>query len=505
MKKSVVLSMVGVLFVLGVGISFAYYVSQVLTSGDGSDVSLTPGDMIKVTYDAGDGMINSDGMVPGSVASKDFSVTITPTETEKEATYSIILNITENTFVKCDASNYNELTNACQKDVEELVYRLKDNDNQVIKEDSLIGQTGEIKLITETKTVDTQTTYNYTLEIEFIETEYDQNHNQNKTFNGSVTVEFAEPPASEIILAGKTLATRTDFSTTLTTDTTGTIYYADTSKGRTYYFAGNSIDNWIKFAGFYWRIIRINEDGSIRLIYNGTSNATTGTGTQIGTSAYNSSYNDNAYVGYMYGNTGASSYSSTHANTNNSTIKDVLDSWYQSNLSSYANSIDGNAGFCGNRTPSTSIDSIDNFGGTGTTTTYYGGYVRLYGQSNGVPTFECANNSDLYTTRGSSQGNKALTNPIGLISMDEVWYAGGFGDIANQSYYLYTNQNYWTMSSAWYDYNYGYADVFAVYSSGSLSDWGVGNILGVRPVINLKADIQFISGDGTSSNPYIIS
>src|SRR5699024_7813929 len=101
----------------------------------------------------------------------------------------------------------------------------------------------------------------------------------------------------------KNLATRTDFSTIVTEDTTGTIYYEDTSKGRTYYFAGAPTDNWIKFGGFYWRIIRINEDGTLRLIYSGNDTSgpvTTGENTRIGTSAFNSSRNNNMYVGYMY-------------------------------------------------------------------------------------------------------------------------------------------------------------------------------------------------------------
>ena len=102
------------------------------------------------------------------------------------------------------------------------------------------------------------------------------------------------------LIASKNLATRTDFSTILTEDTTGTIYYADTSKGRTYYFAGNPTDSWVKFADFYWRIIRINEDGSLRLIYQGTNANTIGGETQVQKSLFNNSWNDNMYTGYMY-------------------------------------------------------------------------------------------------------------------------------------------------------------------------------------------------------------
>ena len=301
------------------------------------------------------------------------------------------------------------------------------------------------------------------------------------------------------LIASKNLATRTDFSTTLKEDTTGTIYYADTSKGRTYYFAGNPTDNWVKFANKYWRIIRINEDGSLRLIYQGTSNTATGSSTQTETSTFSinsSTYNNNAYVGYMY------TVGSLRGTTTDSGIKKKLDTWYQDNLSSYADKIDGNAGFCGDRTPSTSSSSTNNQGGTGTTRTYYGGYIRLI--TNKQPTFECPD-GDLYTTKGSEDGNKALQYPIGLISADEVAYAGGVWATNNTSYYLYTGQNYWTMSPCNFSSSDGRARVFYVRSAGRLNDYWVGTAIGVRPVINLKSNIQFSEGNGTSETPLVVS
>ena len=303
----------------------------------------------------------------------------------------------------------------------------------------------------------------------------------------------------EELIASKNLATRDSFSSTLTTDTTGTIYYEDTSKGRTYYFAGNPTDNWVKFANKYWRIIRINEDGSLRLIYQGTSANTTGTGTQTETSTFSinsSTYNNNAYVGYMY------TLGSLRGTTTDSGIKKKLDTWYQNNLSSYADKIDGNAGFCGDRTPSTSSSSTNNQGGTGTTTTYYGAYIRL--DTNKQPTFECPD-GDLYTTKGSEDGNKALTYPIGLITADEVAYAGGVYGQTNESYYLYTGQYYWTMSPYNVLGNWYGADVFFVLSSGWLGSTSVNDSYGVRPVINLKSNIQFSEGNGTSDKPFVVS
>ena len=300
--------------------------------------------------------------------------------------------------------------------------------------------------------------------------------------------------AGEQILANYTnQLTRNDFSTPVTASSTKTIYYADTSQGRTYYFAGNPTDNWVQFAGFYWRIIRINEDGSVRLIYNGTSTATTGTSTQIGTSVFNSSGDNNMYVGYMYqGN-------QVHGLSTDSTIKGVLDTWYRNNLQSYADKISRDAGFCGDRQPSTSSSTSNGSGGTGTTLTYYGAYIRLI--TNKAPTFECQNDSDLYTVTSSSQGNKVLDYPIGLITADEVAYAGGAYATNNTGYYLYTNSVYWTMSPHSFDTD-GFVGTFFVYSN---LHWnGVSVSYGVRPVINLSPNVT-ISGTGTQTDPYVIT
>ena len=266
--------------------------------------------------------------------------------------------------------------------------------------------------------------------------------------------------------------------TNSTTDWTG---------GTTYYYTGKP-NNWVQFAGFWWRIIRINGDGSIRMIYQGTSANETGTGTQIGTSAFNNSSGDNAYVGYMY--TGGE----RQGHDDPSTIKGILDTWYNNNLATnYGEYIDGNAGFCGDRRISRGL-------GTGIISTSYQPPTRV---NNNSPSLSCED-ADIYTTSGSSTGNKALTYPIGLISADEAMFAGIPNEnSSNSNNYLYTGQYYWTMSPSWYDYGKG-AHVFYVRSSGYLDDdsnvtWTTGP--GVRPVINIRADIQ-LTGSGTISDPF---
>ena len=518
MKKNYILSLVAVLLIVGISFTFAYFMSGVRVDGNGSSASGDTANLIEVEYDAGSEVVNASGVVPGDIVTKEFDIIIRPTEIEKEATYAIKLDIDSNTFVKCDDSNYDSITNACTKDAEELVYRLKDNDNQVIAEGTLMGLAGEQTLIVETKEVNVDTTYHYTLEIEFVETNADQNHNENKTFSGRVIVEFAEEGIllKDQILADNTLQTTTpDFSKTAqaicsdtsTCEETNGLYQAEDDYGTTYYFRGAVDNNWVQFAGFYWRIVRINGDGSIRLIYSGDSSsgpAETGGATQIGTSAFNEQYNDNAYVGYMYGTPGSDTYEETHANTNDSTIKGVLDTWYEDNLqANYAQYLSTESGFCGDREPSTDESTSNGLGGTGLTETYYGTYMRLI--ANKLPTFECQNDSDLYTISSSRHGNKVLTYPIGLITADEVAFAGGVNGIANNGYYLYTNQYYWTMSPFNFIALNSSAGVFLVWTYGAPNRNGVDwNEPGVRPVINLDKNVTISSGDGTIDNPYVV-
>lgn len=294
---------------------------------------------------------------------------------------------------------------------------------------------------------------------------------------------------------------RIDFSK-ISSDTNGKgLYYTNknTEDNKvTYYFRGNVDNNYVKFAGFYWKVIRINEDGSIRLIYLGTDINATGVDTRISKLEFNPNYKDSAkYVGYTY-----------DTNTDSS-IKKELDSWYLTNLLKYSSYL-VDAGFCNDR----SIDS-----GAGTTNLMYKGRTRIY---NNNPQFKCNNNVDLFTTSTSSKGNKLLKYPIGLITADEVMYAGGgsFDAEANSNYYLHTGAQYWTMTPNGYnteDTNVGLsANIWVVNGNGAMYRNPVtevivdgeskGGMNGVRPVINLNGDLKIsnASDNGTKEKPYII-
>ena len=292
-------------------------------------------------------------------------------------------------------------------------------------------------------------------------------------------------------------------------DGTNGVYVAEDDLGNSYYFRGNVDNNYVYFAKNWWRIIRINGDGTIRMIYTGNPNDSSSQ-EYISKSAYNSSYNDNAYVGYMYGSAGSSTYEATHANTNDSTIKTVIDSWYQNNLSSYSTYI-ADAIYCNDR----EVVQVNNVGGmtltgngAGTNESAYAGFNRTYVDH--VPTLKCKNKNDRFTT-SSTLGNGALTNPIALITSDEVVMGGGAGFdpatmtyIANNSYYLYpANGDYWYWTMTPFEFAGGYADVVYVFSDGSVDSNSVRYNYAVRPVVSLKSD-AISGGVGTVNNPFYV-
>ena len=285
------------------------------------------------------------------------------------------------------------------------------------------------------------------------------------------------------------------------------IFKTEDDDGTSYYYRGSVENNYVKFAGYYWRIIRINGNGSIRMIYDGTSahdNGESSTDRYYTTSRINEGDNNNMYVGYMY------TSGQGHGLGTNSTIKSANNSFYTSKIASYASYIDTSQGFCGDRSTLNNQSGV----GTGTVSTYYKGYLRV---SINTPSLKCENSSDYYTVSGASSGNKSLTYSIGLITADEVMFAGSSGGVFDGNYnyqkstsnaYLTIGNHYWTMTPTGYYNPFGgtllKSYVFSVRSLGYVDDDNVYNTFGLRPVINLKNTLKF-TGDGTKNNPYVPS
>ena len=326
---------------------------------------------------------------------------------------------------------------------------------------------------------------------------------KNVTSNTTCNINVSYMKLYDKLLADKSTrpGARTDFSKVLTDNNTNTLFTSTEDSKTVYYFAGNATDNWVKFGknasnqDLYWRIIRTNSDGGVRLLYHGTS--TTATDAYIRTSAFNSSFDNIAYVSYMYGSLG--SIANARENTNNSTIKTTIDNWYTNNLEAkgYTKYLSTTAVYCNDRSTS------DN--------TNFGANTRL--KTNKTPSYDCAATEDKFTV-DTSTGNGKLTYPIALMTADEVSFVGGFYGKSAETWYYYNSANgsstgstWWWLLSPFY-WNGSSASVFFVNGSsrpGFLDSLNyVDRTRGVRPVISLKSDVLYKSGDGSAESPYEI-
>ena len=285
--------------------------------------------------------------------------------------------------------------------------------------------------------------------------------------------------------------------------------------GTSYYFRGAVKNNYVQFANKCWRIVRVNGDGSIKLVLHNdntssssspcaaSNNSTTAAFARYSGSTYNtafnSSYNDNAYVGFMYGTAGSSDYASTHANTNKSDILKNLETWYNNNLKTYESKL-ADTIWCNDKS------TVSGGLGYGTNATDYGAYNRL--ASTKQPTLKCPNDNNggklsKFTVDDTTNGNGNLTYKIGLLTADEIAFAGFISGYYNRSTYLQENTGttwWWSLSPGYF--NGGGAVVWGVIS-GYLGDFGVSSDVGLRPAISLISSTS-VTGNGTSDNPYVV-
>ena len=287
--------------------------------------------------------------------------------------------------------------------------------------------------------------------------------------------------------------------------------------GTSYYFRGAVKNNYIEFANKCWRIVRIVGDGSVKLILhndnttgaanpcNSANNSASAafarySGTTF-TSAFNKRYNDNAYVGFKYGTPGSSTYEATHANTNKSAILTNLETWYNNNLSDYADTI-ADTVWCNDKTnvTDTTYDPwsyTPNGLGYARNVTYYGATQRLVSTSGSAggtgPSLKC--NGEL----------SKINSKVGLITADELAFAGYAYDLENTTTYLQENATdyYWWWSLSPDYFGGAYARVWGVDgSNGVFTTPRITERNGyVRPSISLKSTTN-VTGGGTSENPY---
>ena len=540
--------------------SYAYFKAQVRGEGKGMNVILGTIDL-----DITENSISTNNLLPISDSSKDTKAQIKDFTVKRTSNSNT--DVCYNLYLVVDSISSNI------KNSKYLKYELTDGSNVVSGNLSKLGYNSDGKgyiLLAKNKYLSKSDTTGNTYKLK-IWLSYDKSANQNDLLNSNITTHIYAsgnngntcpgsvdtviiPTLYEQILADNSaIKTRTDFNTTFTETNTGTLYKATEQIGtnpvkNVYYFAGDAKNNWVKFGKYqndfsryrgyysttdtsykdystmdectsasiynkncteykyantgddiYWRIIRTNHDGSVRLLYAGTSPDTTSG--YIGKSAFNTIYNDPIYVGYKYGTTG--SLENNRLNTNDSTMKTYIDNWYKNNLTAYTKYLSNDAVYCNDRNLKSGETYSNSFD--------YASWERIY--TNKQSTYNCTNMSDAFSVNNTSA---KLDYPVGLMTIDELSYAGGAykAKLTTPYAWYYTNENgksitgsedSWSLSPSFWnsassgDWRWGGSSEpgYLSYNSADLA-------YAVRPAISLKSCTKWASGDGSSSNPYTI-
>ena len=562
-KKQTILVVASLLLVVVLSVTLAYFTAQII--GKGKDVLVTSADL-KIVFTDTDGNIEGNDITPGWSNSKTFTVKNESNGTYK---YDIIIKDLVNTFKTYKYLEYKITSTDGGYNMTDYSYLPKAS----IKEDVALAYEVSIdKGKTHTYTIEIKYVND-----ESVDQSIDMGQSLSGTI---YIREFTKPTmklTDKLMADNPTIGTRTTF-TAFTETNKGTLYKATEQIGTNpvkdvYYFAGDAKNNWVKFGkttessctykgkevfiyndtglknvetqtecetyslcnhkslgpllvenssmcgnangtiltekatwngtstkDIYWRITRTNADGSIKLLYAGTSPDTTEG--YIGMSAFNTTYNDPMYVGYKYGITG--SLENNRLNTNNSTIKTYVDNWYKNNLTAYTKYLSKDAVYCNDRNLAS--------GQTYSTTKAfdYATYPRI---ENEQPTYNCTNMSDAFSVNNTSA---KLDYPVGLMSIDELSYAGGEADKSLTAPYAwyYTNANgesitgsapSWALSPhGWVGSRSGVWSVVGSDDPGFLYGGFVGGSVAVRPQVSLSSCNLISRGDGSANNPYVV-
>ena len=568
MQKKQTILVVASLLVVVLSVTLAYFTAQII--GKGKDVSVSSADL-KIVFTDTDGNIEGSNITPGWSNSKTFTVKNESNGTYK---YDIIIKDLVNTFKTYkyleykitstdggyNMTDYSYLPKSSTKEDVALAYEvsidkgkthtytieIKYVNDEYADQSIDMGQSlsGTIyireftkptmkltdKLMADNPTIGTRTTFTAFTDTNtgtlYKATEAQEYDIDVYYFAGDAKnnwVKFGKTTESSCTYKGKKVNVADQFfrypeneaecTFTNICDTGENFGYvvgvteSECSEAGFTWITEKATWNGITTKDIYWRIISTiistNTDGKIRLLYSGTSPDTT-TG-YIGTSAFNIPTNDPMYVGYKYGTTG--SLENNRLNTKDSTIKAFIDSWYQSNLSDYGYGryIDSYPVYCNDRNLASgeTYSKTSNFD--------YASWERI--NTNKQPTYACTNSSDAFSVHYKSAD---LDDPIGLMTIDELSYAGGQSatNLTAPYVWYYTNANgesitgslsSWSLSpSCWdgsnsYVWSWGGSD-----NPGYLSSNRVDRSLAVRPVISLSSCNLISRGDGSPENPYEI-
>ena len=510
-QKKVMIYILVISLICVVGVSYAFF-----TAGMSSETSTTvraDAGTMKITYSGG-ANINLAGIYPKDDVWATKTITVTGNNTtDAEMYYKLTLVVDSNTFKTDDPLQY------------ELVSTNTSTNGEIIPNISKKDITGtSIELGSGHFVKANNAKHTYLLKIYYPRKATSQNANQGAAFSAHVEITSTKAPTvsnlAKVILANNEVkAPLTTPGAAISTADEALLASAEDDYGTSYYFRGAVTNNYVEFANKCWRIVRVSGDGSVKLILhndnptgaanpcdaanNSASAAFARYSGETYKSAFNEKTDDNAYLGFMYGAAGATDYASIHANTNKSTILTNLETWYNNNISDYADKI-ADTVWCNDKIiVKDTTYNPSSYGGNATglgfgiNKTWYGAAQRLLSTSGSAggtgPSLKC--NGDL----------SKINSKVGLITADELAFAGYAYGLENSTTYLQENatDTYWCSLSPGL-FNGSYALVwYIIGSSGDFAHVYVFYTSGVRPSISLKSTTN-VTGNGTSEDPYVV-
>ena len=579
-KQKIIVSTTGIFLVLLilVGLTYAYFLTRINGNKNDKSISVSTANLELVYADVNDTLISATNIEPGVSFTKMFSATNNGNKKIDE--YGVALENVINTLERTEDLVY---TISCTQYLKQGYSITKDGNNYIVNgttsgtcngvsEEQIFPTMGKILV---TNSIEDDKVQVYTLVVTYKDTGTDQSIDMNKQFSAkanlvnpstfgpmgsgtlaSAIIDSAEKASETSDTTRTTFGTRVTEFTSISGENERVLNNAPDDYGTSYYYRGNVLDNYVSFANKTWRIVRINGDGSVRIVLDEV----------VGNENFNYyGYDDNAHVGYMYGMTGQTEsnvnqcivyndtnkkakvdtinnteetcianggkwaptpYDATHVNVVSSNVKTILENWYKTNIiDTYNESYVADTLFCNDKTlASNTIGSKNTAKGYGKNITYYSSTERLRYSSGLInittpkPTFECAKGATNTYSRFTSNSvetikgvkvNSDLTYPIGLLTADEVVYAGAYdGSQGNKTFYLY-NPNI-SSTSTWWLMSPGH------HSGSDATEWYVAstswtifftltrNVFSLRPTLNIKASVLISDGDGTKENPYQI-
>ena len=515
-KQKIIVSVVGITIVLLtlLGLTYAYFLTRIQGNTNDKSISVTTADLKLVYDDGSDGVVGGENLLPSdTVYTKTFTVR---NEGNANIEYGVYLINVINQLIRKDDVKYTlncttDGTITCNKVTTETTF-----------------PSGIKQLIT--NEIEPGKTHTYTFTFTYKDTNTDQSVDMNKQLQAKIQIFGKQSngeyfPYSENTMAytiinnvkSGTLEGKSTFTENLsatgmvdnvTTADDKILSTAEDDGGTTYYFRGNPIDNYVNYAGMCWRIVRIEGDGSIKLILASektcsTTNLTNSSGYATNGAAGTQGTILKANYGYkMVNSYFINDYINSASSINNARTK--LNAWLERKITSESDkALLKNETWCigdqtnGYNSSEKVIGKVDDLINSGTNFEFIAGNKYWVTKT---PSYKCE-------TTGVN--GEIDINKVGMLTFDEIVYAGG-GNNSNSNYYLNNNAttNYWWALSPDYFYsgNNGVRS-FYVNGNGSVDSNGVNDDdhVALRPTVTLLSSTQITGGNGTISNPYEIA